>query len=81
MDRKRSPMARRGSKPSTPDTGDFEHIFRQSFADCPRYVGNTLNIEGKGLLKEWICIFVLNYLKILHLFAYVLHLFYKCLLA
>ena len=37
------------SKPSTPDTGNFTQIFRQPTVECPRYVGNFLNVEGKGL--------------------------------
>lgn len=41
----------RSHKPSTPDTGNFELIFRQGPVECPRYIGNALNIEGKGLIK------------------------------
>jgi len=41
----------RSNKPSTPDTGNFELIFRQGPVECPRYIGNSLNIEGKGLIK------------------------------
>jgi len=51
LDRKRSPQGRRGSKPTTPDTGDFELVYRQSPVECPRYVGNSLNVEGRGLIK------------------------------
>jgi tubulin monoglycylase TTLL3/8 len=47
LDRKSGKKA----NPETSDTGDFEQIYRQTCADCPRYVGNSLNVEGKGLLK------------------------------
>lgn len=53
LDRKQTPKygRKRGNPETPPDTGNFEHIYRQTFTDCPRYIGNSLHIEGKGLLK------------------------------
>ena len=31
------------------ETGDFERIFRQPTVEVPRYVGNKLTVEVKGL--------------------------------
>jgi len=33
------------------DVGDFDHIYRQQLVPIPRYIGNALTIEGKGLIK------------------------------
>ena len=33
------------------DTGNFERIFRQPTVEVPRYVGNALKVEGKGIKK------------------------------
>jgi len=42
---------RRGSRSPSSETGNFELIYRQNTMHVPQYTGNSLNIEGKGLIK------------------------------